>query len=122
MIDNIERQLLGAERSEPPRELRERVLAATMPLVRANDSPLDRLWFSPKWRVAAVLALIVLASAEWVSNRVAAPRASAENRPAASPAQTVAMAAMELGLSPVDAAALVAQVRTSRNEFEGANR
>lgn len=122
MTDNIERQLLNVERPEPSLELRERVLAAAMPLVQADDNPLDRLWFSPMWRVAAVLALVVLAGAEVVSNRVAAPTAAVQNQSTATSAQTVAMAAAELGLSPAEAASLVAQVRTSNNEFEGVNR
>ena len=122
MTDHIELQLLETERLEPPRELRARVLASALPLVQADDSTLDRLWFSPKWRIAAVLALIGLAGAEVLSNRVAAPTAVTQSQPPGTPAQTVALAAAELGLSPADAASLVAQVRTPSNEFEGVNR
>ena len=122
MTDNTERQLLATERPEPPRELRQRVLASAMPLVRAEDSTLDRLWFSPTWRIAVVISFIALAGVEVVSNRGAAPTAVAESQPVATPARTVALAAAELGLSPADTASLVAQVRTPSNELEGVNR
>ena len=122
MTDRIERQLLETDRPEPSGELRARVLAAAMPLVQADDSMLDRLWFSPTWRIAVVVSFIALAGLEVVSNRAAAPTASAQNKPSGTPAQTVAMVAAELGLSPADTASLVAQVRTSSNELEGVNR
>lgn len=122
MIDHTERQLLATERPEPPRELRERVLAAATPLVHADNSALDRIWFSPTWRIAVVISLLALAGLEVVSNRAAAPTASAQYQPLGTPAQTVAMVASELGLSPAETASLVAQVRTSRIQFEGANR
>ena len=122
MTDHLERQLLATERPEPPRELRERVLASAMPLVRADDSTLDRLWFSPTWRIAVVISFIALAGVEVVSNRAPAPTASAQNQPPGTPAQTVAMVAAELGLSPAETASLVAQVRTSGSQFEGVNR
>lgn len=122
MIDHTERQLLATERPEPPRELRERVLAAATPLVHADNSALDRIWFSPTWRIAVVISLLALAGLEVVSNRAAAPTASAQYQPPGTPAQTVAMVASELGLSPAETASLVAQVRTSRIQFEGANR
>lgn len=109
MMDDIQRQLLESEHPGPRRELRERVLAATMPLVRPDDSRLDYMWFSPKWRVAAVLALVVITGVEVVSNH-ASPTPDAQYRPPADPAQTVAMVAIEAGLTPADAAALVAQV------------
>ncbi len=122
MTDHTERQLLATGRPEPPSELRARVLAAAMPLVRADDSALDRLWFSPKWRIAVVISFVALAGVEVVSNRAAAPTAVAENQPVATPARAVALAAADLGLSPADTSSLVAQVRTSSNELQGANR
>ncbi|MEI6244062.1 MAG: hypothetical protein WCQ64_03355, partial [Acidobacteriota bacterium] len=97
MTDRIERQLLETDRPEPSGELRARVLAAAMPLVQADDSMLDRLWFSPTWRIAVVVSFIALAGLEVVSNRAAAPTASAQNQPSGTPAQTVAMVAAELG-------------------------
>lgn len=122
MTDSIERQLMQANRPEPPSEVRARVLAAAMPLVRADDSTLDRLWFSPTWRIAVVISLVVLAGVEVVSNRAAAPTAVAESQPVATPARTVAVAAAYLGFSPAETASLVAQVRTSGSQSEGVNR
>lgn len=109
MMGDIQRQLLETGRREPPWEMRERVLAATMPLVRPDDSRLDRMWFSPKWRMAGALVFFGLAGVEAVSNHLVAPAPQAQDRPAEDPAQTVAMAAIEVGLTPSDAAALVAQ-------------
>ena len=122
MTDKIERQLLETERREPSLDLRARVLASAMPLVQPDDSTLDRLWFSPTWRIAVVIALIALAGAEGVSNRAAAPAAAAHSQPVATPARTIAMAAAELGFSPADAAALVAQGRDSSSDLGGGNR
>jgi hypothetical protein len=109
MMSDISRRLLESERPEPGRAMRERVLAATMPLVQPDHSRLDRMWFSPKWRMAAVLGLAVLAGVEAVSDHVA-PAPEAQYSPPPDPAQTVAMVAIEMGLTPADAAALVAQV------------
>ena len=47
-----------------------RVLATTMPLVRPDSSRLDRVWFSPRWRTAAVLALLALAGVETASRYI----------------------------------------------------
>ncbi len=103
MKDDLEERLRACERLELSRELRGRVLAAAGPLVRADESRLDRLWFSRNWRLAAVLALVVIVGMESVSDRLvaSAPRAAwlPEN-----PAQATAQAALELGLSTDDAA------------------
>lgn len=122
MMNDIERQLREVEQPHPGRPHRERVLAAAMPLVQADDSVLDRVWFSPTWRVAAVLALAALAGAEFVSNGSVSMTVLAEQQSADSPAKTVATVARDLGLSSAEAAMLVAQVRTSNNGFEGVNR
>ncbi|MBP8273233.1 MAG: hypothetical protein KAY59_02325 [Acidobacteria bacterium] len=122
MTDHTERQLLATERPELPGELRERVLAAATPLVHADNSTLDRIWFSPRWRISAAIAFVTLAGAEAVSSGGAAPTASVQNRPAGTPARTVAIVAAELGLSPDETASLVAQVRTSGSQIEGVNR
>ena len=108
-MDDVERSLLDAERPEPGADVRARVLAATMPLVRPDDSRLDRIWFSPRWRTAAVLAVLVLAGADAVSGRIRAWALAAEDRRAADTVRAVEMAAREAGLPPSDAAALVAQ-------------
>ena len=89
--------------------MRARVLAAAMPLVRADDSRLDRVWFSVRWRVAAALLLLVLAGVEMATPRVVAGAAVAQDHVAANSVKAVAMAAREVGLTPDDTAVLIAQ-------------
>jgi len=105
MKDDLEERLRACDRIEPPLALRARLIAVAAPLVQPDDSRLDRLWFSRTWRTAAVLALVVIVGMESVSDRLvaSAPRAAwlPEN-----PVQAAAQAALELGLSPDDAAAL----------------
>ena len=108
-MDDIERQLLEAGRPEPGADVRERVLAKTLPLVRPDDSRLDRIWFSPRWRTAAVLAVLVLAGVDAVSRYTAPWAPAAQNRMASDTVRAVETAAREAGLPPSDAAALVAQ-------------
>jgi len=109
MMDDIERQLLEAGRPEPRGEARARVLAATMPLVRREGSRLDRIWFSRRWRTAAGLMLLILPGVDAVSTRIVALAPMTEVRRPADAAQAVEMAALEMGLTPADAAALRAQ-------------
>lgn len=118
MMDDLERALLDAGRVEPGADVRARVLAATMPLVRADDSRLDRIWFSVRWRSAAALSLLVLAGADRVTPRVVAWGTVAQDHLAANSAKAVAMAAREVGLTPDDTAVLIAQAI----EAEGARR
>jgi len=108
-MDDVERSLLDAERPEPGADVRARVLAATMPLVRPDDSRLDRIWFSPRWRTAAVLAVLVLAGADAASRYTAPWAPAAQDRMASDTVRAVETAAREAGLPPSDAAALVAQ-------------
>jgi len=102
MMDDLERQLLAAERPEPGANLRERVLAAMMPLVRADASRLDRIWFSRSWRMAAAAVLVGLLGAETQVRGVLDA-----SRPAAAPAadslQVAERIAREVGLGPRDA-------------------
>jgi hypothetical protein len=118
MMDDLERELLEAGRAEPGADVRARVLAAAMPLVRADDSRLDRIWFSVRWRAAAALSLLVLAGVDRVTPRVVGWAAVAEDHLAANTAKAVAMAARDVGLPPDDTAVLVAQAV----EAEGARR
>jgi hypothetical protein len=120
MMDDIQRQLLETERPEPPLDMRDRVLAATMPLVRPNDSRLDCIWFSRKWRIAGAFVLMVLVGCEAVSNSLITPVPEAQDRPAADLAETVGVAAIEVGLTPADAAALVEQA-IELSQSTGAN-
>ncbi len=109
MMDDLERSLRDAQRVEPAAELRARVLAATMPLVRADDNRLDCIWFSARWRAAGVLSLLVLAGVEMLSPRVAAWAPVAQDHGAATSAQVVATAAQEAGLTSAETAVVVAQ-------------
>jgi hypothetical protein len=109
MMDEMEHSLLNAARPEPGADLRARVLAGAMPLVEPNGSRLDCMWFSRKWRTAAMLAVLILAITDAVSGHIVAWGPAAQNRAAADTVRTVEMAAREAGLSPADTGALVAQ-------------
>jgi hypothetical protein len=109
MMDDLERALLDAGRVEPGADVRARVLAASTPLVRADDSRLDRIWFSVRWRAAAALSLLALAGAEMATPRAVAWAIVAQDHLVANSARAVAMAAREVGLTPDDTAVLVAQ-------------
>jgi len=108
-MNDIEEYLLNAQRPQPGEDVRTRVLVAALPLVRTQSSWLDRMWFSPKWRMLAILAIIMLAAVDVVSshNNVWAP--TEQNRLVADTVRTVEMAAHEAGLTPADTGALVAQ-------------
>ena len=108
MMDDIEQQLREAERQEPHRQLRARVLAAAAPLVRPGASRLERMWFSRTWRVAAVLAFFALAGLESASSQLVAPPAGGPSRQS-DLAQTIESAALEVGLTPADVSALLAR-------------
>jgi hypothetical protein len=105
MTKDLEERLRAYERPEPPREMRARVLAATAPLVQGHDSRLDRLWFSRTWRMAAVVAVVAVAGIESVSGGAdgSAPQISGRTPESA---QVTVQAALELGFSPTEAAAL----------------
>ena len=108
-MDEMEHSLLNAVRPEPGADVRERVLAAAMPLIEPHSSRLDLMWFSPKWRMAAMLAILVLACVDAVSEHIVAGQPAAQNRAAADTVRAVEMAAREAGLTPDDTEALVAQ-------------
>ena len=110
----VERLLLEAEWLEPHGDVRRRVLGAAMPLVRPDRSRLDRIWFSPTYRLAAVLALIVLIGVDVVSGRLVSMASGAQERRASDVAQAVAMAALDAGLTPAEAAALAEQALDAR--------
>jgi hypothetical protein len=109
MMDDLERTLLDAERPEPGADVRARVLATTMPLVRPDRSRLDRVWFSPRWRAAAVLALLALAGVETASRYIVTWEPAGQDRAAANTTQTVTMVAREAGLTSDETAALCTQ-------------
>ncbi len=109
MMDDLERALLEAQKVEPDVDMRARVLGATAPLVRPDRSALDRIWFSPRWRVAAVLAALVIAVLNIVpAGGVSSAIAPQDLRPDHN-TEAVAKAAREAGFTPDDTAALCAQ-------------
>ena len=109
MTDELRERLRAPGQVQPPPDMRVRVLAAASPLLQPNDSRLDRLWFSRTWRTAAVLALVAIAGLEAVSNRFVLPAPQVVQRVPGNPAEITELAALELGLSPDDAAALSRQ-------------
>ncbi len=106
--DDIERQLIEAGTPEPPTDLRARVLAAATPLVRANDSLIDRAWFAFRWRTAAALLFLIVA-AQALAPQSAGPANVAENRRIPDVVKTVEVAALEAGLTPAQAVELGTQ-------------
>jgi hypothetical protein len=108
-MNDIEILLLNAERPQPQEEMRTRVLAATLPLVESQSSRLDRIWFSPKWRMIAILAIFILAAVDVVSSRIIVWEPAVQDRAAGDIVRAVEMVAREAGLTPADTRALVAQ-------------
>jgi hypothetical protein len=108
-MNDMENFLLNAERPQPREEVRARVLAAALPLVESQNSRLDRIWFSPKWRMLALLAILVLAAVDVVSVHVNVWAPEEQNRVVEDTVNAVKMAAREAGLTPADTRALVAQ-------------
>jgi hypothetical protein len=108
MIDDIERQLIEAERPEPPATMRARVLAATLPLVCAGANRLDRIWFSRAWRTAGAMVFVALVVTDMLSGSPA-PRVAPPGRAALETAQAVETAARDAGLPAAQASALAAQ-------------
>jgi hypothetical protein len=108
MMDDIERQLLDGGRPEPGRDVRARVLAAAMPLVRRDDSRLDRVWFSRTWRTAGATVFVALVVTEMLSGSPA-PTVAPPGRAALETAQAVETAARDAGLPAAQASALAAR-------------
>ena len=109
MMDDLERSLLDAGKVQPGAEVRARVLAAAAPLVRPDRSQLDRIWFSHRWRMAAVLAALLLAVLNVVPASGTAPTLAAQAPRPADNTQAVVTAAREAGLTPDVTVALCAQ-------------
>jgi hypothetical protein len=108
-MDEMENSLLNADWPEPDAEVRTRVLAAALPLVESQSSRLDRMWFSPKWRMLAVLAILILAAVDAVSVHINVWAPTEQNGLVGDTVRVVEMAAREAGLTPADTRALVAQ-------------
>jgi hypothetical protein len=110
MKDDLERSILAAVTPRPAEHFREQVLTAAMPLVRPDDSRLDRLWFSARWRAAAALALLALGGLDVWSPRVASWEPLPQDLLASAGAEATANAAREAGLTEAEAAIIAAQV------------
>jgi hypothetical protein len=108
-MDKMENLLLNAEWPEPGVDVRARVLAAALPLVKSQSSRLDCMWFSPKWRMLAMLAILILAVVDAVSVHINVWAPAEQNGVARDTVRVVEMAAREAGLTPADTSALVAQ-------------
>ena len=113
MMDDVERLLLEAELPEPQRDVRARVLGAAMPLVQRDRSRLDRIWFSRTCRVGAVLTLLILVGVDVVSGRLVSLAPGAQERLTSDVAQAVTRVALDMGLTPADAAELAAEAMAS---------
>ena len=110
MTSEIERELLNAERPDPPPGLRQRVLATANPLVQPHDSRLDGIWFSPRWRLAALLVFFGLVAADRLSGVPEDGLTQADGLPGRSAVAVAAQAAVDAGLGKADVAAIAAQV------------
>ena len=108
MTHDIERKLLNAGRPDLPPALRHRVLAAATPLVQPHDSRLDAIWFSPRWRVAAVLVFSGLVAADRLSSATGDISTQAHGLPARSSVAVAVQAAIDAGLGKADVAAIAA--------------
>ncbi len=109
MTSDIERRLLDTSEPDPPRGLRDRVLAAAHPLVQPHNSRLDAIWFSPRWRVAAVLLFVGLVAADGLSSGIDGFPAQRDGPSARSSVAVATQAAIDAGLGQADVAAIAAQ-------------
>lgn len=108
MTNDIERELLNAEQPDLPPGLRRRVLAAATPLVQPHDSRLDAIWFSPRWRLAAVLVFLGLVAVDRLSSVTEDGSIQADGVPVRSSVTVAVQAAIAAGLGKSDVAAIAA--------------
>lgn len=108
MTSDIERELLEAERLDPPPALRQRVLATAIPLVQPHPSRLDAIWFSRRWRLAAVLVFIGVIAADTLSSVTGDLPPQVDGPAAPNSVQVAVQAAIDAGLGKADVAAIAA--------------
>jgi hypothetical protein len=113
MTSDIERELLNAAQPAPPAELRRRVLAAATPLVQPHSSRLDAIWFSPRWRLAAVLVFVGLVAVDRWSSVTGDESTQAEGFPVPASVAVAVQAAIASGLGKADVAAIAAQAASA---------
>ncbi len=114
--DRIVRRLRGAPFPEPTLALRQRVLAAATAHARPAVTWADRVWFSSRWRFAAIVLLVGLVGLDRLS---VVSRGSASEGPATAAvqaSQAVEQAAMQAGMprDQADALARRALIAASR--------
>ena len=134
MANDIEQELLRAAQPDLPPDLRQRVLANTSPLVQPNGSRLDAIWFSPRWRVAAVAVFFGVLAADRMSSVAVDVTTEADGLPIRSSVAVAVQAAIDSGLGRADVAAIAAHAaalsvtseveatRAVRMELTGVNR
>jgi hypothetical protein len=111
MTSDIERELLDAAKPDLPPALRQRVLTTASALVQPDASRLDAIWFSPRWRVAAVLVFFGIIAADALSRDIEGVPPQVESLRMHSSVEIAAQAAIDAGLGMADVAAIAAQAR-----------
>ncbi len=109
MRNEIERELLNTLRPDPPSSLRPRVLTMASQLVQPQQSRLDVMWFSPRWRVAAVLVFFGLVAADVLSRATDGFASRLDGPPVQSSVTVATQAAIDAGLGKAEVAAIAAQ-------------
>ena len=105
---SAEERLRQAGLPQPAADLRDRVLAAAVPRVRreARANWADRVWFSRRWRLAAVALLFALVSLDEISAVSGLPRAENPGVAAVETQRAADEVARQAGLTPQQARAL----------------
>jgi hypothetical protein len=102
----LEERLRETAWPEPGSDLRDRVLAAAVPRVRPSATWADRMWFSRRWRLAAVVLVLALVLLDRIPVVPGSPSPDVPGFAAAETARAADEAARQAGLSPEQAAAL----------------
>jgi len=105
----IENRLRSAGLTGPPPDLRERVIACSVPRLRPGTTWAEQIWFSGRWRLAALALLFTVFAFDALDRIPLGPGSSFADRPgpvAMETAQAAGEAARQAGL-PGDVAALL---------------
>jgi hypothetical protein len=106
----IEERLREAGLPEPAPDLRGPVLAAARSHARSGVTWADRVWFSRRWRLAAVALFLALAVLDRVPTVSGVPGDQRPGTAAAETARAAQEAARQAGLPPDQADALARRV------------
>ncbi len=100
-LTRLEERLRNAGLPDPAPELRQRVLAAAGPLVTPGEPATwsDRVWFSRRWRYAAVALVIALVALDRVSVMRSSPTSVEFGTIAVESATAAEDAAIEAGIA-----------------------